>query len=271
VSWCISPDERARYRTQGFALRERVFDEADLRPLRDAVEAVHRKICEAADQEGAPLAEPIDGKRYQQLLDSSVKWEWREGAREIRSMEPFLHLAPRLEGLVDDPRLAEPAAALLGESALSLFTDKLNFKRPGGAPFPWHQDSPYWAFGCDHLDRLVSLQLYLDDADERNGCLWMIAGSHRHGMLPAYPDRGALGRLYTDVDRVALGERVAIAAPAGSVVFFHGDVVHGSRGNRSKSSRRALVLTYQPADRPRWNRSDCRNIRYTAASGEERR
>ena len=35
------------------------------------------------------------------------------------------------------------------------------------------------------LDRLVSLQLYLDDADERNGCLWMIAGSHRHGMLPA--------------------------------------------------------------------------------------
>jgi hypothetical protein len=267
VGWAISPDERAHYCTAGFALRERVFGEAELRVLRDAVEAVHDRICEAALCADAAPVERIDGKRYQSLLGASVKWEWREPGAEIRSMEPFLHLDPRLEGLVDDPRLVEPVAGLLGGSALSLFTDKLNFKRPGGAPFPWHQDSPYWAFGCGHLDRLVSLQLYLDDADEHNGCLWMIGGSHRHGMLPVYRDRGTLGRLYTDVDRMPAGERVAIAAPAGSVVFFHGDVVHGSRSNRGDASRRAIVLTYQPAGFPRWNRSDGRDIRGQEMSG----
>jgi ectoine hydroxylase-related dioxygenase (phytanoyl-CoA dioxygenase family) len=89
----------------------------------------------------------------------------------------------------------------------------------------------------------------------------MIEASHRHGMLPVYEDRGTLGRLYTDVDRIPAGERVAIAAPAGSLVFFHGDVVHGSRSNRGDASRRAIVLTYQPAGLPRWNRSDCRDVR----------
>ena len=257
----VSPDERTRYHADGFFVREGVFAEPELRALRTAVEVVHAQICEAAVRPGAAPVEHIDDKRYQELLGSTVKWEWREAAAEIRSMEPFLHLDARLAGLVDDPRLVEPAAGLIGEPRLSLFTDKLNFKRPGGAPFPWHQDSPYWAFGCAHLERLASLQLYLDDADEENGCLWMIAGSHRHGVLPVYQDRGTLGRLYTDVDRIPHSERVPIAAPAGSLIFFHGDVVHGSRSNRSAQSRRALVLTYQPAGHPRWNRADVRDVR----------
>ena len=169
----LSPQERERYREQGFLVRERVFAEPELEALRGAVERVHARVVEAARVSNAPV-ERIDGKRYQPLLGSLVKWEWREDAAEIRSMEPFLHLDPALDPLVDDARLVEPVAALLGESKLSLFTDKLNFKRPGGAPFPWHQDSPYWAFGCNHLERLASLQLYLDDADPESGCLWMI-------------------------------------------------------------------------------------------------
>jgi ectoine hydroxylase-related dioxygenase (phytanoyl-CoA dioxygenase family) len=238
-------------------VRPAVFSAAELGALRAAVESIHARVVEAA-----PAAEPverIDGKRFQQVLGSTVKWEWREGVAEVRSMEPFLHLDARLARLVDDPRLAAAARGLLG-GGLSLFTDKLNFKRPGGAPFPWHQDTPYWRFGCAHVDRLVSLQLYLDDASKENGCLWMIAGSHLDGDLPVYQDRGTLGRLYTDVEQVEGGERIPIEAPAGSVIYFHGDVVHGSRTNRTLESRRAMVLTYQPAGHPRWNRDDVREI-----------
>ena len=151
--------------------------------------------------------------------------------------------------------------ALCGAPSLALFTDKLNFKRPGGAPFPWHQDSPYFAFECPHVDRLVSVQLYLDDATEKNGCLWMIPGSHKRGTLPGVSERGTLGRLYTDVER-ALPEakRVAVEAPAGSAIFFHGDVVHGSRSNRSAASRRAFILTYQPGGHPQFRRPGVRAI-----------
>ncbi len=256
-----SAAEIEAYREQGYFVRERVLRPAELEPLRGAVEGVHAAIERAAERGEAPV-EYVDDKRYQRLLGSVIKWEWREGSRAIRSMEPFAHLDPRLDALVDEPRLWAPARALVGAERLSLFTDKLNFKRPGGAPFPWHQDTPYWAFGCDHLDRLVSLELYLDDAARENGCLWVIPGSHRHGVLPRFEDRGALGRLYTDLRRMPAGsaEPVAIEAPAGSVLFFDGAIVHGSRANRSGGSRRAIVLTYQPAGHARWNREDLRPI-----------
>jgi len=237
-----------------------VFEEAELAVLREAVEGIHRRIAEAADGGDAAPVEHVDDKRYQELLGSTVKWEWREAAAEIRSMEPFVHLDRRLEAVVDDARLWRPAASVIGEERLALFTDKLNFKRPGGAPFPWHQDSPYFQFGCDHVDRLVSLQLYLDDATKENGCLWIIPGSHRAGALPVYEDRGVLDRLYTDVERLDLPQPQAIDAPAGSVIFFHGDVVHGSQTNRTRESRRAFVVTYQPAGHARWRREDVRNV-----------
>ncbi len=261
MSHAPTPAELDAYRKHGYFARERVFGPDELEPLRDAVERVHAAIDAARARGDAPV-EYVDDRRYQHLLGSVVKWEWQGGAHAIRSMEPFAHLDPRLEALIDDLRLVVPARALVGDESLSLFTDKLNFKRPGGAPFPWHQDTPYWAFGCDHLDRLASLELFLDDATLENGCLWLIPGSQRHGVLPCFEDRGTLGRLYTDLRRLppgAAGDPVPLEAPAGSVLFFDGAVVHGSRRNRSASSRRAIVLTYQPAGHPRWNRADVRS------------
>ena len=248
----LTEAEREAYRKDGYFVREAVFAEAELKPLRDAIEAIHRAISDAARRPGTPI-ERVDDKRYQDLLGSRVKWEWAERSGAIRSMEPFCHLDSRVEALVEDGRLRGPPRDLLECDEVGLFTDKLNYKRPGGAPFPWHQDTPYWQFGCDHLDQLVSLQLYLDEATAENGCLWIIPGSHGAGMLPCFQDRGVLGKLYTDVERLDAAEPVPIAVPAGSVIFFDGGVVHGSRTNRSGSDRRAIVLTYQPAGFPRWH------------------
>ena len=255
--------ELESYRVDGYFLREGVFSASEVELLRDAVEDVHRcVVCEARGA-SAPPVERIDDKRYQDLLGSSVKWEWRNGAADIRSMEPYHHLDSRLDALIDDARLWEPCTSILGSRAVSLFSDKLNFKRPGGAPFPWHQDTPYWAFGCDHLERLVSALVYLDDATLDNGCLWVIPGSHRHGRIPCRGDRGTLGRLYTDLTALDAAQPVALEAAAGSVVFFHGDLVHGSRSNRTQRDRRALVLTYQPGELPRWQRDDIRSVEAT--------
>jgi ectoine hydroxylase-related dioxygenase (phytanoyl-CoA dioxygenase family) len=261
VTFAATSSELEAYAKQGYFVRERVFAAAELELLRGAVERVHARVVSESHAPGAGEVERIDGKRYQDVAGACVKWEWDEARADVRSMEPFLHLDPVLDALADDPRLWRPVASLCGAERLALFTDKLNFKRPGGAPFPWHQDSPYFAFECPHVDRLVSVQVYLDDATQENGCLWMIPGSHRSGVWPGLSDRGVVGKLYTDVERVlAEAPRVPLAAPAGSAIFFHGDVVHGSRVNRSSHSRRAFVLTYQPAGHPQFRRPGVRSI-----------
>ena len=245
------------YRNQGFFIRKDVFAEAELERMRAAVEEIHQRINLEADRGAAPV-EQVDDRRYQELLGSTIKWEWAEGSRHIRSMEPFHHLHADFDALIDDPRLWEPTLQVIGAEAVSLFTDKLNFKRPNGAPFPWHQDTPYWAFGCDHLDRLAGLQIYLDDASTENGCLWVIPSSHLHGMLPPQGDRGVLGKLYTDIGELKGEPPLPIEASAGSVLFFDGNIVHGSKSNRSTQSRRALVITYQPSGLPRWRCEEAR-------------
>ncbi len=252
--WVLTAAERERYASDGFFVREALFSTDELETLRDGVERIHARIEKEAGADPAAV-ERIDGLRFETVLGSTVKWEWAEGSNEIRSMEPFHPFDRGLDRLLEDPRLWVPAAGAMGEDAVSLFTDKLNFKRPGGSPFPWHQDTPYWAFGCDHVDRLSSVQLYLDEGTEENGCLWVIPGSHTKGRLPTFDDRGVIGRLYSDLDGLDLADPISLEAPAGSAIYFHGAVVHGSQTNQSSESRRALVITYQPAGHPRW-RSD---------------
>ena len=255
-----SEEEMAQYERDGFFARTGVFSEAELQPWREAVDGIHDQIQRGAEDPQVEAARRIDGRRYQNVLGSSVQWEWRDGSSEIRTMEPYQHLDSRLDRMIDDERLWGPARAIVRSEEISLFSDKLNFKRPGGAPFPWHQDNPYWAFLCDHLDRLVSVAVILDDSTVDNGCLWLIPGSHRHGALACFEDRGVVGRLYTDVDRYDLNEPAAMDLPAGSIVYFHGDVVHGSMSNRSRERRRLLLLTYQPEGLVRWQRDDVRPV-----------
>ena len=251
ASFGATVDELESFERLGFFTRERIFSPAELAELQEAAERVHRRVLEADEHgEGGPV-DRVDNQRYQPLCGSTVKWEWSDSLRAVRSMEPAHHLDPRLSALIDDPRLWEPCRALVGSQELSLFSDKLNMKRPGGAPFPLHQESPYWVYGAEQVERIVSVLVYLDDASVDNGCLWVIPGSHRHGVLPSLSDRGVLGALYTDVGRVE-GEPFPVQLPAGSALWFHRDLVHGSQGNRSADNRRVFVAAYQPAGLRRW-------------------
>jgi ectoine hydroxylase-related dioxygenase (phytanoyl-CoA dioxygenase family) len=246
----LAPAERALWSERGFFFREAVFAARELAALRDAAEAVVRTAEAAALASAERYA--IDGNRYVEVrigeAPATVQLEHGAGSRTLRVIEPFHSLHPAFERLVDDPRIVAPVRELVGAERVALFTDKLNLKRPReGSRFDWHQDSPYWAHFCTHLDRLPNVLLALDDADPGNGCFRLIAGSHRRGMLPGREGEGVLGPLFTHPDHFDERSAVDAAAPAGSLVFFSPHSVHGSLPNRSARARRALVLTYQPA------------------------
>ncbi len=243
--------ELEQYDELGFFVREGVFGESECVALRAGAENVHAQILEAAGRNGAGPIDQVDNQKYQTVLGSKIKWEWSDDLYAVRSMEPTGHLDARLEALLDDPRLHQPVQSINRCESLSVFSDKLNVKRPGGAPFPWHQEGLYWQHGAEDLESLVSTLTYLDDATRENGCLWVIPGSHRHGNLKGLEGRGVLGALYTDTDLID-EEAVAADLPAGSVLYFHRDLVHGSQSNRSQASRRIFVVAYQAGGLHRW-------------------
>ena len=271
----IRKEERRQYEEEGFFAREAVFGGAEIERLRAAAERVvelaSRSSREAlrsardadSDEGGAPAAYRIDGNRYVEAASATVQFEHRSDSDTIRVIEPFHHLDPVFDELVEDPRIVALVCGVLGVERVALWTDKINLKRPReGSGFRWHQDSPYWSHVCGHCDQLPNVMVTLDDADRENGCFRLVPGSHRKGFLPGLDDGTRLGPLFTDPACFDEGSQWLAELPAGSLVVFDAHTVHGSEPNRSDRARRAVVLTYQPADHPMFKRPEIRNFEW---------
>ena len=121
------------------------------------------------------------------------------------------------------------------------------FAKPPGFPGQaWHQDERF----IPTRDRsLVGAWIALDDADEANGCLRVIPGSHRTGQI--WPFRPHDDPAEFDPTDEAYGfddsTETLVEVRSGDVVFFNGYLLHRSLRNRSTRSRRAFVGHYMNA------------------------
>jgi ectoine hydroxylase len=255
----MDAEELDRWARDGFLLRRGAYAPAELAGLRDAVEALIARVVEQARRPGAgPQFRLAGGHRFQLSSQTLIQWEWREGSPEVRLIEPFTHLDPRFGRFWEDPRLVLTARDALGADEVCPFTCKLNLKRPReGSEFPWHQDYPYWYVRTPgHAHEIVTAMLFLDDADRTNGALRVLPGSHLDG--PAPRDRGEASGFLADSARIDASREVLVEAEAGSVLFFPALLLHRSTPNASERQRRAILLSFQPAGRPRQEKLDWR-------------
>ena len=98
--------------------------------------------------------------------------------------------------------------------------------------------------------------LFLDESTAANGALRVLPGSHRAG--PAPRNRTEETGFLADPTHIDASQEVLVPAPAGSVLFFPSLLLHRSSPNTSVHQRRAILLSFQPAGRPRqedlpWN------------------
>jgi ectoine hydroxylase len=171
------------------------------------------------------------------------------------------------ETLARHPRLVEPGMQLLGSDKLYMHQFKINAKAAfDGAVWQWHQDYATW-YEDDQMPqpRAMNIALFLAEANEFNGPLMFIPKSHRRGRLPAGHDVTTTSYPLWTIDNetitrlVAEGGIVAPKGPLGSVLLFHGTLVHASGSNLTPWSRWIIYLSLNRCDnairrfkRPTW-------------------
>ncbi len=156
---------------------------------------------------------------------------------------PFARLARH-------PRMVEPVRQLLGE-ALYMHQYKINGKQAfDGDIWQWHQDYGTW-HNDDQMPeaRAMNVAIFLDEVNEFNGPLMFIPGSHKLGVLEARHDTSTTSYPLWTIDNevitklVARGGIVAPKGPAGSMILFHGCLVHASSSNLSPWNRVSVYLS----------------------------
>ncbi len=152
-------------------------------------------------------------------------------------------LAEGFHDLLWHPAFTIPASQLL-DGPVRFWHDQL-FCKPArhGGVVAWHQDYSYWTRTAPmaHLTCWIGL----DDADETNGCLQYVPGSHRWDVLPITGlagDMHAIRQVLNDEQWAALKNPTPIVLRKGEAAFHHPLMVHGSRENHTDRQRRATVI-----------------------------
>ena len=126
---------------------------------------------------------------------------------------------------------------------------KLNFKLPNkkkGSLVEWHQD---FAFYPHTNDDLITVGIYLEDCNEKNGPLKVIKGSHKKELLSHHNnDNFFVGKINTKKNKINLKNSVSLTGKAGTVVFFHCRTIHGSGLNHTNGSRPLILFGYRACD-----------------------
>ncbi len=165
---------------------------------------------------------------------------------------PSLHYR-KVQGLEHDdlfagvlrlPVVREVCARMYGAHAgVSIFRAMVMNKPAGqGTVLPWHQDAgDVW--GLDR-DPLVTLWLALDDATPENGCMEVVPGSHRLGLLTPYGSTvpPELASVHCPPESVR-----HITARAGELFLLHNWVIHRSGVNPTDGPRRAFTTCLMDA------------------------
>ena len=179
------------------------------------------------------------------------------GKQEIRSIFGIHEISERFDRLTRDPHLLQIVQQLL-DSEVYIHQSRINYK-PGfkGKGFNWHSDFETW-HSEDGMPRMrcLSCSIVMTDNNEFNGPLMLIPGSHKYfipcvGRTPednykeslktqnlGVPDGTSLARLMNE------NSIEAPKGPAGSLIIFECNTLHGSNANMSCWPRSNLFFVY---------------------------
>jgi len=144
-----------------------------------------------------------------------------------------------------EPRIAQILTLLCGKPPLAVQT-MVYFKPPGARGQALHQDQRYLKVDPGTC---IAAWLALDDCDEENGCMYVVPGTHNIPILcpvASDPEQSWTGEMVPVPPGMSV---VPVIMKRGDVLFFNGQLIHGSSKNNSATRfRRTLIGHYIDGD-----------------------
>jgi len=213
------------YKENGYLLVKGVFGQAEVEEMRGAVERIIQRAAQAKRDENSAWQGDF-------LPPAELKKLVLKGFHDVHYHEACFTRA------VVHPNMTAILSQLIGPD-VQLHHSKMLVKPPeNGAAFPMHQDYPYFPH---EKHSMLAASVHLDMADEKNGCLRVVPGSHTQGGLPH------VGSYYLNHKEYPISDGLPCPAEAGDVLFFNYLTIHGSDANRSERTRRNVLFQYKDA------------------------
>ena len=229
----FSSDELSLYHERGWLLKRGLFPQTMIDRLSDEIDGLHDRM--AVD---APA-------------DVGVAWEdevGQAGAKRIRQLMNSERVSTTLDAISRSDEVLSVMAQLIGPEVF-LFHSKLLMKAKRDGTFtPWHQDWGYWHRGFREPAQ-VNCMLAIDAADEENGAIRFVSGSHKQGLIEHQSIKSNAFSICLPGDLDAYDSELCVMQP-GDAVFFGPLVIHASAPNLSDRDRRANTMAFdKPGNR----------------------
>ena len=213
----ITSEQQRQFDERGFFILPNFFSAAEINALRGRIDhfaAAHEKQLEEHGKEGISRPKEISFTAHLAAED------------------------PEIMKFVAQEKFAQITFDLLHDD-VSLYWDQSVYKKPEAKrDFPWHQDTGYT---LTDPAVYITCWLALDDVTLENGCVWVIPGSHKQGVIE-----------HTDTDigkQCYFGDDPGVPVPLqkGSMVVFNSLLFHRSGPNVSSAVRKGYVIQYSVA------------------------
>ena len=146
------------------------------------------------------------------------------------------------------PTMLDAVEDLIGPDIL-LYHNTTWLKHAGDQAYvTWHQDNIY--IGIEPCE-LLSFWIALTPSKEENGCMRVLPGTQKEGVLPlGEPDLSEKSMLPSGMQTafdVSTIDPVAMPLEAGEASIHHAEVIHGSLPNMANQRRMGITFMYMPA------------------------
>lgn len=237
----ISEQDWKFYEDNGYLRLGKVLSDAELVALRQRIDDI---MLGSAELDYNRLLMQLDSEtgKYEDAGEQSRGFKGKSlGYRKIQDLE----FDPLFLSFMQKPVFREISARVYGVSTpiaafRAMFMNKPSHK---GTFLPWHQDR--WTY----LDRdpLVTTWTALDPATIANGCVQIVPGSHKLGLVnPAHGSGFLTKEQAAELCSPDKSEYMEVAP--GEAVLMHNWLLHGSDINRTDISRRAFSVCYMDAN-----------------------